>query len=94
MTKGHVTLIICGIITALALLFPGDWRAFIYTVGVTALVGCATNALAIKMLFDYIYIDPWHKWGKLPCSGILEDQRAEVAGAIGWAVAQNCSPPK
>jgi uncharacterized membrane protein YheB (UPF0754 family) len=88
MTKGHITLIATGLIMPLAFFFHGHMRDFIFTLGVSGVVGCATNAIAIRMLFDHIYLLPWLKKWPLPYSGILEEQREEIAKAIGWTVAK------
>lgn len=88
MTKGHITLIATGIIMPLGLFFTGNVRDFIFTMGVSGVVGCATNAIAIRMLFDRIYLLPWWQKWPMPYSGILELQREEIAKAIGWTVAK------
>ena len=87
MTKGQVTLLVTGLIAFSGFFFKGDVRAFIFAIGVNGIVGCWTNGMAIRMLFDYIYVIPWKKKWALPYSGILEERRAEVAASIGRTVA-------
>lgn len=93
-TKGRITLVITVLIMVVALFLSGDLRLFLFIVGTNAFVGYATNAVAIRMLFDYLYLLPWKKKWPMPCSGILEEKRVEVASGIGWVVAQRLlSPP-
>ncbi len=94
MTKGHITLIVTGAISVFALFFEGTIRSLIFTIGITGVVGCATNAIAIKMLFDRMYILPKQEKWPLPYSGILELQREKIAQAIGWVVAKRLVCPE
>lgn len=92
--KGRVTLLITGAICISALFFSGDLRSFLFICGTTGFIGCWTNTLAIRMLFDRIYLLPGTKRWPMPCSGILEHKRVEVARGIGWVVSRQLLSPK
>lgn len=91
--KGWITLGFSAIFILIALFFTGDVRSFFFTLGITAVVGCATNGIAIRMLFDRIYLLPKHQKIPVPYSGILEMQRVQIAQAIGWVVAKRLVSP-
>lgn len=92
--KGLITLCFSSIFILLSLFFEGDLRSFLFTLGITAVVGCATNGIAIQMLFDRMYIIPKYQKLPLPYSGILEMQRNQIAQAIGWVVAKKLVSPE
>lgn len=94
MNKGRFTLFVTMGIAVTAFFFEGDTRSLIFTIGVTGVVGCGTNALAIRMLFDRIYLLPWRKKWPLPFSGVLEIKRYDVAAALGWTVSRRLVTPE
>lgn len=93
MNKGKLALWLTVFMTAGALL-TGDPRSLFFTLSITALVGCATNTIAIRMLFDRVYLIPWKQKWPLPYSGILEQKRVEVAAGIGWTVSKRLLSPE
>ncbi|NUM33476.1 MAG: DUF445 family protein [Candidatus Brocadiae bacterium] len=88
MKRGQITFLVTLSLMILGLILPGQMRKLIFAMGITGFVGYGTNVLAIRMLFDRIYLIP--KWKKfpLPYSGILEIEREKIACAIGWVVSQ------
>lgn len=88
MTKGKITSIVALALAGIGLLLPGELRSLIFNMGVASWIGYGTNALAIRMLFDRMYLLPkWKKW-PLPYSGILELEREKIATAIAWVVSK------
>ena len=94
MSKGQFTLIITSIIALIGFFLPKPVDSFFFTIGTTGIIGCATNVLAIKMLFDRIYLLPRWKKFPLPYSGILEMEREKIAIAIGWVVSKKLVSPE
>ncbi|HPY75587.1 MAG: DUF445 family protein [Planctomycetes bacterium] len=94
MTKGKITLLGTTVITFIGLFFEGEYRSFLFSVGVTGFVGCSTNMLAIRMLFERVYLIPHKKKFPLPYSGILELQKEKLALVIGKVIVQRLISPE
>ncbi|MFO8008223.1 MAG: DUF445 family protein [Candidatus Brocadiia bacterium] len=94
MTKGDWTALASVLLTAVGLAawfgaLPG-WLAGLAYVGGAALVGCLTNRMAIKALFD-----PWpSRRLRLPYTGILERDRPQIEDAIARAVSERLMTPE
>ena len=72
MSKGQFTLIVTSIITLIGFFFSKPLDSFFFTIGTTGIIGCATNVLAIKMLFDRIYLFPNGKSSRFPTLEFLK----------------------
>jgi len=61
----------------------------VFMMGGGGLVGCLTNTVAIKMLFDY-----WPQRFPLPYSGILPEGRERITRAIAHEISANLLDPE